>query len=186
MMPVKQQGVVLIWAVVTLLLLSLFVIRLLQSSELNLKMMSHYQQAQNVFYALETTLLMGEARVTGAKEVACLINHQDVNFTTRASDDWWVSLNDCQVTHHEVVSYYVIEDLGSEPCAQLANAQGNDELATTIAHFYRVSARTKLWGNSAMLLQSTVMVPELMSQPCLEEPIQVIHSTRQSWREIAF
>ena len=95
-------------------------------------------------------------------------------------DLWW-ELSSCGGNLAGNQYYYVVEFLGSDPCATIL-VEGNQK---TTAAFYRVTLRflPEKNRNIKILLQSTIALPNDDASLCADQS-HVVVAGRQMWRRI--
>lgn len=179
-----QQGIIIIWASIFLLLFALLMVVSLQVFHIDLKLVNHDAILQKTFYSAEAALLKGESQVSKRQVSDCQVARRDFNYYPQMNANWWQSKSNCSIDLNGIISYYVVEDLGIEPCILLADGNDLVEQALPAAHFYRVSARAQMPMQQTINLQSTVTVSEIMANGCDRQQFQLAAKGRQSWREV--
>ena len=180
----RQDAIIMIWVSIFLLLFAMLMILSLQSLHIDIKLVNQDDILQKAFYSAEAALRKGENQVIHRQTTSCQVPKRDFNYYPQMNAKWWKTKSNCSIDLNEMMSYYVIEDLGIEPCILLLDGDDFIEEQVPLAHFYRVSATAQTEIHQLMILQSTVSVAEIMVNTCDQGQFQVGSKGRQSWREV--
>jgi hypothetical protein len=180
----QQNGIVVLWVSIFLLLFAMLILVSMQALHLGIKSVNQEEIVQKAFYSAEAALREGERQVRNQQISNCRVPQQDINYYPQMNKQWWQAKSNCSIDLNGMMSYYVIEDLGTQPCIVLADDFDWIEDQIPVAHFYRVSAMTQQHMHQLISLQSTVAVTEIMANHCDQQQFQVASAGCQSWRKV--
>ena len=181
---VQQQGTIIIWVSIFLLLFAMLMVLSLQGLHIDIKLANQDEILEKTFYSAEAALRKGENQVIKRQISSCRVAKRDFNYYPQMNANWWKTKSNCSIDLNEVMSYYVIEDLGIEPCILLVDGDDLIENVVSVAHFYRVSASARMQMHQLMNLQTTMIIAETVDNTCDQQQFQVASKGRQSWREV--
>ena len=170
----RQEGIVLVLLLLFLFLLSLLALMGLSTSQLEIKMATHYQLRQNIFFEGERSLTLAEKSLNER----CLLPRAGIDDYPMRSNSWWLSSVTCHITSERYFTAYIIEKLELASCSRIINAP------QMLPRFYRITVYSDLLTKSSPIkLQSTFVKPEKSQERCERKTLSTITTGRQSWYE---
>lgn len=163
----RQHGFVLISILILMLILSLFGLYALVSAGLSIKTQTDNWDEYNL-RSTANAILKSIENKCGADTMHCYIHNTNPNFFTTQPLSFWQTQS-CSGSFKHVRYYYVIENLGDDPCSMIiakkafmsssnAGQMKNSETVSndTIAQYYRITLFSLIPHKAHILLQSTV------------------------------
>lgn len=177
----RHSGVVLITALIVLTAITLLLLNMLDNSATESKMSNHYHRFQQLFQVAQAGLTAAEDLVQGGEAAQCQQPARHHNYYPQSDQSWWRQNVNCQIAYEDIISYHVIEDLGSLSCVHIA---GSDEMEPAAVQYYRITANAQRSDGRSVILQSTMTRVVENLQDCGTESDLTVTVGRQSWREI--
>lgn len=128
-----------------------------------------YYQAQKQLSYAESSLM--------SRLPDCIIPVIDSNKMLLKPLSWWTEKS-CSGNFQSVQYYYIVESLASDVCAII------DHEKNMRAAYFRITVFVySSIDDSRIVLQSTLIRPNVLQQPCKDLP-HYVQTGRQSWREL--
>lgn len=166
----SQHGMILFLVLMMLQILSLFSWVALHAILLEKKSMQAELQNHDLHNISEVILAQIENQLAQLP-VNCVISEVEPTVLVNKPLAWWQSAQTCAGNFQTFQYYYVIESLGNDACAVVANTSFS-------ADYYRI---TLLVSN--LFLQSTVIEASNRMIACADQS-HAVKQGRQSWREL--
>tara|TARA_Y100000588_G_C14227306_1_gene913754 strand:- start:980 stop:1471 length:492 start_codon:yes stop_codon:yes gene_type:complete len=159
-------GMLIILSSLMLMLMAMF-----GSHILELKINTLLVHRQKQFYELESALLQIQHRFTDARHSLCVIREKDYKLSIPE-----YRKPGCHINVAEKAVYYVVVDLGEEPCLKALN---DGQLIATRHWLITVF-------NSSDAIQARYAQYDASTSLCLKSKSKVISVGQLSWRYISF
>lgn len=174
-----QRGMALLIVLLFLQIMTMLGLYSLSSSLLSEKMNSENWQKESTILVMDELLRTIAIQLQNEIPPCVMMKSNSLNLLTK-SMDWWQSSITCKGCFHQEQYYYVIEQLGEDPCAQFA---GKD-MRQLAVHYFRIWLLTMVKKtNMKIILQSTVTRLFNRIAPC-GRASYVVSIGQQTWREI--
>lgn len=171
----KQGGMILVTVLIFLSIFAMLVLTSTQSSFLQQKMTQHILHTEQVYAALETTVLAVEKQVRTTLP-SCTRFDAGRDYYYHKTADWWRQPWQCQQEVDHTVIRYLLEKIAEDPCAQFGNK------SVTIMH-WRITAVALLANQQLQLVQSEFAQISPEPRKCLTKQTHLVTIGRHAWRE---
>ena len=173
----KSSGFVLIIVLVFIQVFALLSWCAMEAVWFEMKMVRHHQvssqvmtNAEHILQQVEESLLLYHS--------SCVIPQIESAQLLNQPLHWWQSSVTCAGNFHLFQYYYVVEFLGSDPCATVKSAP------LTAANYWRILLLVKPFvGSEKVWLQSTIAKASDIATDC-HGALHDIDVGRQSWCEL--
>lgn len=110
-----------------------------------------------------------------SKELPCRVSPITISELREKSKQWWYQ-HACYYSLNENVYYYIVEDLGEDSCAIIANHPG------MIAHYYQITLIDKLKASKPVYFVQSVLVKGVVHPLSCDKQLHYVTIGRQHIR----
>ncbi|GEM_PF-1279574 len=177
----KQSGMVLMLVLIFLEIFGMLSVRALQNCVLEKRITNNQFNKLFIFSSAQQIIKMAETHLEQSENVTCSIPVTPVYDLLHKSLDWWQSGISCTGNFNLFQYYYVIEFLGSDPCALIEHGDNPQQNAD----YFRITLLTTNYDTlgARIFLQTTLIKAGKAKLACLGSR-HAVSKGRQSWREL--